>query len=126
MKVGFIADTIPISLRVGGRILPSIHIHINRHSTLKHQHEQIHGFSIFPRIDSRSKVVAWLVEIQFETTYIYLLSPYDCLAIWDNGWWDCHQTMITPHHVCCFFVSNERSIPLDLREPRVILEVTRE
>lgn len=27
-----------------------------------------------------SKIVAWLIEIQFETTYIYLLSPYDCLA----------------------------------------------
>ena len=48
----FIADTIPIFL--GGLVADSscIHIHINRHSTLKHQHEQIHGFGIFPRIDS--------------------------------------------------------------------------
>ena len=37
------------------RNLPCIHIYINRHSTLKHQHKQIHGFSIFPRIDSRIK-----------------------------------------------------------------------
>ena len=27
-----------------------------------------------------SKLVAWLIEIQFDTTYVYMVSPYDCLA----------------------------------------------
>ena len=52
----FIADTIQIFLGglVAGFFLVFTYTSIGI-ALLKHQHEQIHGFSIFPRIDSRVK-----------------------------------------------------------------------
>ena len=77
----FIADTIPIFLGglVAGFFLvftyTSIGIALSSIST-----SRFTASVSFLGLILGSKVVAWLVEIQFQTTYIYLLSPYDCLA----------------------------------------------
>ena len=77
----FIADTIPIFMGglVAGLLLvityTSIGIALSSIST-----SRFTASVSFLGLVLGSKIVAWLVELQFETTYVYLLSPYDCLA----------------------------------------------
>ena len=77
----FIADTIPIFMGglFAGLLLvityTSIGIALSSIST-----SRFTASVSFLGLVLGSKIVAWLVELQFETTYVYLLSPYDCLA----------------------------------------------
>jgi len=77
----FIADTIPIF--IGGLLAgiflvftyTSIGIALSSIST-----SRFTASISFLGYILGSKLVAWLIEIQFDTTYVYMVSPYDCLA----------------------------------------------
>ena len=76
----FIADTIPIFIgRTISRDFPRIHLHFI--SALSSISTSRFTASIsFLGYILGTKLVAWLIEIQFDTTYVYMVSPYDCLA----------------------------------------------
>ena len=59
---------------------PSDNIHLDWIGPLQHQPESLLRSNRIPEYYLRYQTGLLLVELQFETTFMYALSPYDCLA----------------------------------------------